>query len=74
MGLKLHYSTPRSTMIRSKGETAIQNESQVNNALKQTKGRNRKSGYQAAKDTGASKSSVYRQLKGGKTRTEARES
>ena len=78
MGLKLcHVSIiqpPEPTMVRARSEKAIKSETQVKNALNQIKRKKGKTAYQAAKDTGASKSTLYRRLSGGKSRTEAHES
>jgi len=40
-------------MVARRSEKAVQSEARVKEALSQTKGKNRKTGYQAAKDTGA---------------------
>jgi hypothetical protein len=61
-------------MVRSRSQKAIQSEARVKDALNQTKGKNRKTGYQAAKTLVHSTSTVYRRLNGGKSRAEARES
>ena len=56
-----------------RSEKATISEARVQKALNQTKGKDRTTGYRAAKDTGASKSTLYRRLSGGKSRAEARE-
>ena len=60
-------------MVRARSEKAAKSEARVKDALNQIKGKDRKTAYQAAKDTGASKSTLYRRLSGGKSRAEAHE-
>ena len=77
MRIKLCHVTqnhsPQPTMVRSRNQKAIRSEARVKEALNQAKGKKRITGYRAAKNTGASMATVYRRLKGGKSRAEARE-
>jgi Tc5 transposase DNA-binding domain len=61
-------------MVRRRSEKAAQSEARVKDALNQVHTKTATTGYGAAKATGASKSTVYRRLSGGKNRAEARQS
>lgn len=60
-------------MGRRRSQKAIESEAKVKEALNTVQIGQIKTGYAAAKRFGASKSTIYRRLSGGKTRAEARE-